>query len=311
MNRIIDDISDWMTKFKTSSVKAASYDRLVTSLELMRRYPIAGIQTDILTEDDIQDYVNQLVEDGYALSTVKKQFNLISSYLRYANATGYFPRPIYEFVQLPKQSVVKKEAKEVVAYDISEQRRLRNVLESAVNGPYFAALLMLETGMRIGECLALTWNDICWERRALRINKTFVRLGNRGRQFIQNEAKSFSSNRTIPLSQNAATYLQKLERIERLNGRYADDGFIFQSDDGNPLSYEAMRYHISKACEKAGVTYFGQHVFRHTFATNCYNRGCDVKILSKLLGHSNVTITYNIYIHLFGDALEEMRKVIG
>ena len=68
---------------------------------------------------------------------------------------------------------------------------------------------------------------------------------------------------------------------------------------------------INKACDLAGVKYLGQHVFRHTFATNCYARGCDVKVLSKLLGHSDVTITYNTYIHLFGDALEEMRKVIG
>lgn len=55
----------------------------------------------------------------------------------------------------------------------------------------------------------------------------------------------------------------------------------------------------------------GNHALRHTCATNCYNRGCDVKILSKLLGHADVSITYNIYIHLYGDALEEMRSVIG
>lgn len=72
-----------------------------------------------------------------------------------------------------------------------------------------------------------------------------------------------------------------------------------------------MRYQIQCACVEAGVPYLGQHVFRHTFATNCYNRGCDVKILSKLLGHADVTVTYNVYIHLFGDALEEMRSVVG
>ena len=59
------------------------------------------------------------------------------------------------------------------------------------------------------------------------------------------------------------------------------------------------------------LPYLGMHAFRHTFATNCYERGCDVKILSKLLGHSDVAITYNIYIHLYGDALEEMRRVVG
>ena len=304
--RLIDDILEWMTKYKKSSVKQATYDRLETSFKLMELYPIANILTDVLTEDDVQDYVNALTADGYSLSTIKKQFNLISGFIRFANTKGIFPRPIYNNVNLPAQSVVLKPKRDVIAYDISEQERLRRVLESAERPGYFAALLMMETGLRIGECLALTWRDISWTRRSVSVNKTFVRLGNCSKQFIQNEAKSYSSNRTVPLNQKALGYLTDLRK------RNPDgSGFIFYGDHGMPLSYEAMRFQISKACEKAGVPYYGQHVFRHTFATNCYNRGCDVKILSKLLGHSNVTITYNVYIHLFGDALEEMRKVVG
>ena len=49
-----------------------------------------------------------------------------------------------------------------------------------------------------------------------------------------------------------------------------------------------------------------EHVFRHTFATNCYHKGVDVKILSRLLGHADVNITYNIYVHLYGDGFDEM-----
>ena len=90
------------------------------------------------------------------------------------------------------------------------------------------------------------------------------------------------------------------------------DGFIFPSarDSSMPITYFAVKYAMIKACERSGVRYRSVHTLRHTFATNCYNRGCDVKILSKLLGHSDVAITYNVYIHLYGDALEEMRKVI-
>ena len=54
------------------------------------------------------------------------------------------------------------------------------------------------------------------------------------------------------------------------------------------------------------MEYRGEHVFRHTFATNCYYRGIDVKILSNLLGHADVNITYNIYVHLYGDGFEAM-----
>lgn len=167
-------------------------------------------------------------------------------------------------------------------------------------------MLMMETGLRIGECLALTWNDVLWERRAIRVSKTLIRIANRHRMEVQDGAKSFTSNRTIPLSTNAYNLLDDLSRSsEKTNG------YIFAADDGFPISYEAMRYQVQQACEEADVPYLGQHVFRHTFATNCYNRGCDVKILSKLLGHADVAVTYNVYIHLFGDALEEMRSVVG
>ena len=70
--------------------------------------------------------------------------------------------------------------------------------------------------------------------------------------------------------------------------------------------YEALRWQTKCACRDAGIEYRGEHVFRHTFATNCYYKGMDIKILSKLLGHADVNITYNIYIHLYGDGFEEM-----
>ena len=258
-----------------------------------------------LTSDDIQKYLNDLVSDGYALTTIKKQFHLLTGYLRYANSVGEVPKPIHNMVQLPKRSVVLKPERSVVAYSPQEQIALRRVLEAGTHPAYAAALFMMETGTRVGEALALTWQDVDWLRRSVRINKTFVRLGNAGQTFVQNEAKSFTSNRTIPLSTAIFELLSRL--AEKSN---APNGYIFQVD-GKPIGYESMRYHVKMACEQAKVPYLGQHVFRHTFATNCYNRGEDVKILSRLLGHANVTVTYNIYIHLFGDALEAMRAVVG
>ena len=63
-------------------------------------------------------------------------------------------------------------------------------------------------------------------------------------------------------------------------------------------------------CVDAGIEYRGEHVFRHTFATNCYYKGMDIKILSRLLGHADVNITYNIYVHLYGDGFEEMYEAL-
>ena len=59
------------------------------------------------------------------------------------------------------------------------------------------------------------------------------------------------------------------------------------------------------------VPHYGLHVWRHTFATNLYYKGVDVKILSKLLGHANTTITYNIYIHLYSDGFNDMMNAVS
>lgn len=298
-------VYEWMVNFKKNSVKAASYDRLESSFILMKRYRIFATPVDMIDSDCIQDYVNSLVRDGYALTTIKKQFHLVSSYMTYANVKGIIMRPYHKGVKLPSRTAVKKERKEVAAYGALEQEKLKSVLLTLEKSSYGAAILMMETGMRVGEVLALSWDDVNFRRRSVRICKTFVRLGNHRKSFIQNEAKSYSSNRVIPLSQKAMDVLEELR-----NRNQNDSDFVICDDGGEPLCYEAMRWQISRACEKAGVPYYGQHVFRHTFATNCYYKGCDVKKLSRLLGHADVNITYNVYIHLFGDDLEDMRSVL-
>ena len=306
MKSLENAIYDWLVSYKKNSVKASTYDRLMVSHDMLRKYSIANILIDELCTQDIQDYINELVDDGYALTTIKKQMHLIGGWIEYANLMGFIAKPIHKGVKLPVESMVKKPRRQVISYTKQQQKALRSVLMRGDNMAWYAVILMLETGARVGEVLALCWSDIDWRRRALRINKTVVRLGDSRRCYVQQGAKSFTSNRTIPLSQAAYDLLSYMKEINE-----SDSDFIFHNSRGNFLSYEALRWWTKKACDEAGVPYYGQHVFRHTFATNCYEKGCDVKVLSKFLGHSDVTITYNVYIHLYGDALEEMRLIVG
>ena len=92
--------------------------------------------------------------------------------------------------------------------------------------------------------------------------------------------------------------------------RQSSSEWVFVGNDGKRLSYEALRWQTKCACRDAGIEYRGKHVFRHTFATNCYYKGMDIKILSRLLGHADVNITYNIYIHLYGDGFDEMYEAL-
>lgn len=304
-----DALYDWLNTYKKHSLKPASYGRLITSFYTMEKYSILDMPLHSIKCSDVQKYVNELADSGYAMTTIRNMFALLTAYLKHAFTQGDIGTPVYIGVKMPSYSNVKKEPKRIEAYSEMEQQKLMRVLRTLKHRDYAAAILMLEEGLRIGEALALTWDDILWDKKAIRINKTLVMLGGyRGKSFVQNSPKTKTSNRVIPLSGTA------YEILEELHDCSDDlDGYIFRndSDPEMPVLTDTVRKHLETACKKAGVPYKGNHIFRHTFATNCYHKGCDIKILSKMLGHADVSITYNTYIHLFGDALEDMRKIIG
>ena len=86
----------------------------------------------------------------------------------------------------------------------------------------------------------------------------------------------------------------------------AENEWVFGNDNGQRLTYEALRFQTQCLCKAAGVPYRGEHVFRHTFATNCYHNRVDVRILSRLMGHADVDITHNICVHVYGDGFDEV-----
>ena len=218
------------------------------------------------------------------------------------------PSPMYLNVNLPSRGNIVKPEKEMDVLSPLEQEKLMRVLRTLEYPAYGAIALMLELGLRSGEAQTIMWNDVLMDRRAVKIHRTLVRLSSEtGITFVQDSAKSKTSNRIVPLSRSA---IDIFEQIRCKDCR--QDGYVFPSviERNIPISYCTVKYAMKQACEKAGIRYRSVHMLRHTFATNCYTRGCDVKILSKLFGHADVGITYNFYIHLYGDALEEMRKII-
>lgn len=301
-------IDEWLKVYKKNSVKALTYDRLITSYRLLQKDPIAFMLVGEIDCDAMQRYIGRLVSEGYAMSTIKKQFNLLTAYWKHGMSRGTIEKPVYLGVRLPAEASEEVERDEVPTYTPEEQAMLLQKLMTLDKLQYGVIVLMLEEGLRVGEALALRWEDVQWGRRAIKIRRTLIRMSTeRGVTYVQNSPKSKTSRRTIPLSDKGLKILQKIHEKDK-----ADFGYVFakRDDDSLPYSYSSVEFHIKRLCKDLGISYKGMHAFRHTFATNCYNRGCDVKILSKLLGHADVSITYNIYIHLYGDALDEMRKVL-
>lgn len=296
-------IDDWMNTYKAVSVRQSTYDRLLTSIKALGGYAIAQMPISEITSIDIQKYVNELAHSGYGLSTIKKQMRIVTAPLKQASALHLIPANPAVGICLPVRSNVCKAVESAEPYSPEEQAALKTVLSTNKRHGYATIALMLETGLRVGEALALRWRDINIVRKRLYVRATVVRLANKKRSFVQETAKSEASNRTVPLTPCAVSLLQSL-------AEGAENEYVFVNDDGERLSYEALRYQTQCACKEAGIPYRGQHVFRHTFATNCYYKGVDIKILSKLLGHADTNITYNIYVNLYGDGFDEMYKAL-
>lgn len=292
-------IVEWLTTFKQTTVKQSTYDRLLTSVKALEGFEIATMPIGEITCIDIQRYVNELIKRGYGLSTIKKQMRIVTAPLKQASALHIISADPGIGIRLPSRYNVAKPEHLIEAYTDEEQTALRSVLSGRQRNGYAAIALMIETGLRVGEALALRWQDVQLTRKRIYVRNTVVRLANRKQSFVQDSVKSESSRRTVPLTPEAIRLLERL--YERRKNEW-----VFTNDDGERLSYEALRYQTRIACQEAGIEYRGEHVFRHTFATNCYHKGIDVKILSRLLGHADVNITYNLYIHLYGDGFDEM-----
>ena len=292
-----------MQTFKAYSVKQSTYDRLLCSVRALEGFQIASMPIDEITAVHIQKYVNELAEYGYGLSTIKKQMRIVTAPLKQAAALHQIPADPAVGIRLPARCNVLKAERTAEAYTQEEQEALWEVINTHQRAGYATVALMLETGLRVGEALALRWRDVNLGRKRLHVRSTVVRLTNKKRSYVQDCPKSESSNRTIPLSPKLIAILQMLAAKK-------ENEWVFTNDDGQRLSYEALRWQTQCLCRDADVPYRGEHVFRHTFATNCYHKGIDVKILSKLLGHADVNITYNVYVHLYGDGFDEMYAAI-
>lgn len=291
-------IDIWMELFKKNSIKAGSFNRLMQSKTTLAKYDIAEMKIGEISFFDIQKYVNKLVEDGYSMSGVKKQTLIVTAPLKQAAAMQIIGADPCVGVRMPVETKIKKKTKEIIAYTKEEQEKmLEEIMQNLESVGYIAVGFMIETGLRSGELLALKWSDIQMDRSKMRVHATIINPMY-GHAEYQDSPKSRSSVRTIPLTPKAITLLKILRNRRKTE-------WVFEQD-GARYTYQKLMYQTKKLCRECGVKYYGEHAFRHTFATNCYYKGIDVKILSRLMGHSSVQVTYNTYINLYGDGFDDM-----
>ena len=223
---------------------------------------------------------------GLSASYVRTMMLIINSALEFAVNEQMCP-PL-------KSPILKPVApkNEISILSLEEQKKLETQLLVDLNPTHIGILLSLHTGLRIGEVCALTWDDIDLKNSIIHVCHTVARVkktDSSGSMLIIDTPKTKASDRNIPIS---SALLPLLKRA------YASASSKYVVSDKNefisPRTYE-YRYH--RLLDKCGIESINYHALRHTFATRCIEVGVDVKSLSEILGHANVSVTLNTYVH--------------
>lgn len=186
-----------------------------------------------------------------------------------------------------------------------------------------AIILTLYTGLRMGECLGLTWEDVNFEKNTVSINKQVSRLKDyntnartKTKIFVREETKTSSSRRTIYIApvimDKLKLYKQKQDLERTFWGKaYNNLNMVFCRTDGNFIDPSTFRKHYQKTLNKAGISKKTFHALRHTFATRALESGVSVKVVSEILGHASVQITLDTYSHVSFDLQQDAMQRIA
>ena len=171
----------------------------------------------------------------------------------------------------------------------------------------------MNTALRRGEALALTWSDVDSAKKLIRVRGTLARLDG---DLIVTEPKSEKSKRVVHLSPASERVLkavklrQKEDRL-KAGSVWVQTDYIFTTETGEPFDPRNALRALKAAAHKAGLSGIGLHTLRHSAATVMIENGVPLKVVSEILGHFSVSITGDIYAHVSPDVSAQAMDGLG
>lgn len=250
---------------------------------------VDGMKIENFT-DHLLNHGNINTNKGLSPKTVKDLIVLLKSVILYANQRELCTIST-SYISTPK---IKKTSIQTLSRD--EQRILENYLYQDTDPTKMGILLTLYTGLRLGELCALQWKNIDMKNQMLYIDKTVQRITDKttdhSTRIIFDTPKSDSSIRSIPIYTGIFNYLKDLFYCNNNS-----ENTFFLTGDEKYIEPRNMYRKYQTYLNECGLPHYTFHCLRHTFATRAIECGFDPKSLSEILGHSNVKLTLDRYVH--------------
>lgn len=268
---------------------------------------------------DCQMILNAM-ESDYAGSTIRQTYMTMGTFFKSAKDNGFIDRHPMDGVRYTKPV---RAVDDIHFLTVDEQKRFLEAAKGSHNYAQYA--LILETGLRTGEMIGLTWDTIDWEKRTLTVNKT-LEFRYKQDEWRAGPPKTESSYRTIPLTDTAYGILREIYDTREYRKELKDLSTVLTFMDrktgqkrklvmrdlvfinwrtGMPAKNSSYDTHLYKLCDEAGIKRFCMHALRHTYATRAIESGMQPKVLQKLLGHASSKTTMDRYVHVTDDSMQK------
>ena len=296
-------ISEYIQTYKINSLRDSSLSILLLTFNKIETSPIADIPLDKVNGAMIQNFYNMLsdtwtdkngkVHNPIASSSIGKVHKLLAAAFKKAVQLRMIAYDPMSVVEPPKVKYAEKgifTEEEIIKIFTAVNTIASKKCNTRQSHDYnLLFTMLLQCGMRVGELLALQWQDINYQTREIHIHSTKVRCK---QEF--NDTKTTAGNRYVPIIND--NLLASLKNYQNRNGVTRLAGYIFEDSHGGAMEYRNITRYWTHIRKLTGIEK-NIHCFRHTCATLWLEKGIPVAEVSRILGHSDPTITYSMYTH--------------
>lgn len=326
----IGEYADIWLKSKQKSIKPKTYDGYEFNVNIIKSsdFMFGSMQLKATQKKQVQDFLNAMAEK-YARNTIIKTKALLNQMFDEAVESNIIIKNPVIKTKVPLEENIKKDTKEIVFLEKDDIEKFKKEA-FAINGdelhkaigkrgtPVYGvcgkmAIFILNTGLRAGEAIDLRWENVNLEKGTITVKKAATYIKNRSpksdKKYVLKSGtpKSAKGIRTIPLSDEAINIIKLCENN--------NSEFVFATRNGTRVLHSNLDKTINRILRRAdcNVQQCGAHALRHTFASQLLGNGVEVSVVSKLLGHSKISTTYDKYIHVLknkdSEAIEILNKM--
>ena len=300
-------LNEWLETYQKEHIKARTYSRYQGLISMHILPALGATNISELGRREIQEFLTQQKKDGNIRNGEKLSATSANMMLSVLNLAFEYACDMEYIEENPCLRVrrTKAETKRIEAFTVEEQRAIESEIARSDDRRLHGVLLCLYTGLRIGELLGLTWDDVDFTKGVIKVTKTVYREKDENGiwQLCVDTPKTKASDRVIPLPEYITNMLRQDSVI-------AKTPYIVENKKGERMSIRSYQYLFEKLTERAGVRKLNFHALRHTFATRAIECGMDIKTVADIMGHQNASITLNRYAHcMLNHKIEMMQKL--